>query len=214
MSSAARFSGVPASGLPIGTLVTYNATLSPSAGSWADFFSTTPLEDLIASIKSNLATAWDLEISSQSVSGDIFGTPKIQLVLRMVGPTTYGSPDDVRSIVDGEIIAQTSGKNYIASSNISSFTLPPAAPGAAGSTTQTGDQPVDTNQNPISAITDPIVSAIGDTIKTAAKSSGLTGALSSIGDAALVLMLVVIVGITLLVAYKPASLGRAARGFV
>lgn len=214
----AALASVPATGLPIGTLLTYNLTIDPAAFQTSLSFS--PFEDLIAAITSDLANTWDLVVTSSNVPSSVFGQPIAQLVLQMRGPNTYGSPDDVRSIVDGEIIQQTGGKNYIVSSNISSFTLPPAMPGAASQTGQTGAAAVDTSQiNPtlgstIAGITQPIADAVGNTVKTAASSSGITDLLKGVQSTVLVVVLVVIVGIILLVAYKPDSVGRVARGFV
>lgn len=124
---------VPDTGLPVGTNLVYNATISTSllaalkSGIWSP-------ESLFSAIAPDLRSSWGLQITHSdysSVEAAISGDVPITLQLQMVGPNTYAQPDDVRSIVDGEIITATGG-NYITSSNISSFTLP------AGAAQQTG----------------------------------------------------------------------------
>lgn len=203
---------VPASGLPVGTTLVYNATIDPSA--FSDSFSLNPVNDLIAAIKSDLETTWDLSIDSSNIQGGVvsFGNPQLQLTLRLLGPETYGLPTDIQSIVDGEIINQTGGKNYILSSNISSFTLPSGTAQSTGAAAATPNQSIigGVLNNTVGAVAQSVGSAVGNL----AGSSGLGSALSSLQSSVVLIIVVVIVGLILLVAYKPQSVRTAAGAFL
>jgi hypothetical protein len=197
---------VPNTGLPVGTILTYNATIQSSV--WASFKSGLWTPD---SVFQNLGIAlggWGLGIVKSDYGGiqaTFSSDVPIVLTLQMQGPQTYGQPNDVRSIVDGAI-GDILGGSYINSSNISNWTIPQSAggsgqavdTGAPGNTTSlVGDALAATGIDP-TAIGD----AISNTVANATKNLGA-------GTGTIILILGLAVVAAALIAVAPTAPARA-----
>ncbi|MHB8613956.1 MAG: hypothetical protein ACYDAL_16265 [Candidatus Dormibacteraceae bacterium] len=201
--------GVPSTGLPVGTVLVYNAHLDQSLLSWIRT-GIGSADGLFKAIGDALNSKWNLTVVSSdysTVSALAFGAPEpITITLQMMGPETYAQPDDVRSIVDGEIINALSS-NPIVDSNISSFKLPPAAPGQSSTKVDTGAPSVDAS--PLGAGLaavgiDPsaITNAVSDAVKKATSGLGL-------GSGIIILVLGLAIVAAVLVAVAPTAPARA-----
>ncbi|SRR6266852_2522324 len=199
---------IPDTGLPVGTVLTYNAQIDQSL--WAALKSGigSPA-GLFQFLSSVLPGDWGLEVSHTDygeATTVIFGsaTP-ITIVVRMIGPQTYALPDDVRSIIDGAI-DNALGGNYRTSSNVSDWTIPKSA-GGSGQSVNTGAPAADTglaSQVLKGAGVDPgaISDAIGKAVGDATKNLGV-----GTGIVFLVLGLAVVAAV--LIAVAPTAPGRA-----
>src|SRR5260370_38692252 len=120
--------GVPITGLPVGTVLAYNATIQQSWSCWGNDINSPG--KLFQAIAQPLETEWGLRISRSDFEQTLSLLPSPQAIkidLQMIGPNTYAKPNDVTRIVDGEIIKALKG-NFITASNVSSFTLPSGSP--------------------------------------------------------------------------------------
>ena len=199
---------VPATGLPVGTVLVYNGANDQSLWSALKTGIGTP-DGLFRQITSTLWMKWDLQVSKTdygSLATTIFGGPTpISITVQMVGPKTYAQPDDIRSIIDGEI-SDALGGQYLTSSNVSSWTIPPSA-GGTGETMDTGAPAATTSavgQVLAGAGIDPgaIAKGIGDGIKNA--TSGL-----GVGTGIVVLVIGLAIVAAALIAVAPTAPARA-----
>ncbi|HLZ52068.1 MAG TPA: hypothetical protein VKP61_15080 [Candidatus Acidoferrum sp.] len=168
--------GVPATGLPVGTTLVYNAHLDQSFLSWVKTGIGTP-DELFQAIGDALSTKWGLTVVGSdysAVSSFYGGATPITLTVQMAGPETYAQPDDVRSIIDGEIQNALSS-NPITDSNVSSFKLPPGTPGAPAGSVDTGAPAADTNPigSGFSAAASAAGSAIGNAVGSVTSNLGV-----------------------------------------
>jgi hypothetical protein len=206
---------VPDTGLPIGTVLVYNAHLDQSFWSLLKTGIGSP-DTLFQAIKNTLWMKWDLDLVKSdysSISSLYFGATPITLTVQLAGPKTYAQPDDIRGIIDGEII-DALASNPITDSNISSWTIPKSA-GGSGKTTDTGAPAVSTSPltNVLAtvgldpgAISDLISNAISNAVKNA--TSGL-GA----GTGIIVIVLGLAIVAAVLIGVAPTSGARAYRAF-
>jgi hypothetical protein len=201
---------IPDTGLPVGTILTYNATIETSffgaikTGIWSP-------ESLFEQLGTAL-NLWGLQIAKSDysfVSAAISGNVPIVLTLQMLGPQTYAQPNDIRSIVDGAI-GNILGGSYVTGSNISDWTIPQSA-GGSGQTVNTGAP-----ANQTSIVSDALSTvgidpaAIGNGISNAVKNatSGL-----GLGTGIIVIVLGVVAVFAVVVVISPTAPGRAAAGF-
>ncbi len=190
---------VPDTGLPVGTILTYNASIQSSV--WSSFKTGLWTPESVFQQLTIALGSWGLGIvksDSGGIQATVSGDVPIVITLQMQGPQTYAQPNDVKSIVDGAIIAIMGG-NYIDSSNISDWTIPKSA-GGTGQTVDTGAPKNSTSLagDALAAIgIDP--AAIGDAIS---KHLGV-----GTGIVFLVLGLAVVAAV--LVAVAPTAPGRA-----
>ena len=197
---------VPDTGLPVGTVLVYNAQVDQSLWSTLKSGIGTPA-GLFQSLTSSLPADWGLEVSKTDYGAAttiIFGsgTP-ITITVRMIGPQTYAQPDDVRSIIDGAI-GNALGGNYLTSSNISNWTIPQSA-GGTGSAVDTGAPAADTGLLS-EALGGSGVSAIGDAI-----SNGIAGATKNLGVGSGIVFLILGLAVVaaVLIAVAPTAPARA-----
>jgi hypothetical protein len=200
--------GVPDTGLPVGTVLYYNAHLDQSFLSWLKTGIGTP-DALFQQIGTTLGF-WGLRIVTSDYSAvsawTASGPTPITLTVQMEGPQTYGQPDDVRSIIDGRI-QDALASNPIVDSNISKFTLPPDTSGASSKTIDTGAPAASTSavHGVFSAVgIDPgaIGTAISDAVKNA--TSGL-----GVGTGLIVLILGLAIVAAVLIGFSPTAPARA-----
>jgi hypothetical protein len=189
---------VPDTGLPVGTVLVYNAQIDQSLWSTLKSGIGTPA-GLFQSLTSSLPGDWGLEVSSTdygAASTIIFGggTP-ITITVRMIGPQTYGQPDDVRSIIDGAI-GNALGGNYLTSSNISNWTIPQSA-GGTGSVVDTGAPAANTGLaseiiggSGLSAISEAVSNTLGSATKNLGVGTGLVFLILGLAVVAAVLIAV------------------------
>lgn len=203
---------VPATGLPVGTVLVYNAHIDQSLWSVVRTGIGTPA-GLFRTIGGTLWMKWDLTVVGSDygeATTVLTGAPTpITITVNMAGPKTYGQPDDIRGIIDGEIIDALGG-SYLTDSNISSWTIPKSA-GGSGAVIDTGNPEATTSLTKEvlnSAGIDPaaIADAIGKAVKDA--TSGL-GA----GTGIIVIVLGLAIVAAVFVAVAPTSGARAYRAF-
>lgn len=195
---------VPDTGLPVGTILTYNASIQSSV--WSSFKTGLWTPESVFQQLGVALGGWGLGIvssDSAGISATISGDVPIVLKLQMQGPQTYGQPNDVKSIVDGAII-NIMGGNYIDDSNISDWTIPKSA-GGTGETVDTGAPGNDTSvfgQLGLGSISDALGKAVGDATKNLGVGSGL------------LIFFVILAGLAaVIVIVAPTSPGAVAAGF-
>ncbi len=197
---------VPDTGLPVGTLLVYNAQIDESLWTLVKTGIGTA-DGLFQALRQPLQDKWGLAIVSSNYNGWTFGAEPITLTLQMTGPETYAQPDDVRSIVDGEII-NALGSNPITSSNISSWTIPASA-GGTGQTVDTGAPAASVGGGILGGVANTLgidSSSIGNVIKNATSGFGL-------GTGIIVIVLGIVAIFAVVVVLEPTAPGRAARSF-
>lgn len=202
---------VPDTGFPVGTVLVYNAHLDQSFLSWVRTGIGTP-DALFQAIGNTLWMKWDLQIVSSdysSISSWVGGATPITITVQMQGPKTYAQPDDIRGIIDGEIIDALLS-NPITDSNISKWTIPKAA-GGSGQAIDTGAPAVSTSPlgNVLSTVgIDP--AAIADT--AASTFNKLTSGLGA-GTGIIVIVLGIAIVAAVFVAVAPTAGPRALRAY-
>ena len=197
---------IPDTGLPVGTLLTYNAQLDQSFLSLVRSGIGTA-DGLFQALTAPLSSKWGLQIvkTDKPFAVAPFSPEPITITVQMVGPETYAQPDDVRSIIDGEIINALSS-NPIVSSNISSWTIPQSA-GGSGQSVDTGAPAADT-----SVIDDVKQAASGAVDKIAAAAKTATSGLG-LGTGIILIVLGTVAVFAIVVVVSPTAPARAAAGF-
>jgi hypothetical protein len=203
---------VPATGLPVGTVLVYNAHIDQSLWSYVRTGIGSP-DALFQVIANTLWMKWDLTVVHTDygeLATVLTNAPTpIAITVNMTGPKTYGQPADVARIIDGEI-ADALGGSYLTDSNISTWTIPKSA-GGSGAVIDTGNPAASTSaagEVLAAAGIDP--GAISDAISNAVKNA--TSGLGA-GTGIIVIVLGLAIVAAVLVAVAPTSGARAFHAF-
>ncbi len=192
---------VPDTGLPVGTVLTWNGHVSQSL--WSGIKTGIFTEaDLFRAIKQPLLGKWGLEVVSTDY-GELAAVATgaaeaLKIVVQMDGPQTYAQPSDVSSIIAGEI-GNALGGNYLVDSDISDWTIPRSA-GGSGSSVETGAPAASTSA--VGGVFESIGSGIANTVKDA--TSGL-----GVGTGVIVVILGLAIIAAVLIAVSPTAPARA-----
>jgi hypothetical protein len=115
---------VSTAGVPAGTELLYNVT-------WAakTLTSQTP-QDIAAAVASALSSKWGIKVVSSNASANFFANQP-QFSMYVATTTDYGQPNDVKSIIDGEVY--NAGRQVVSSS----ISIVAQSPNVQAATTQT-----------------------------------------------------------------------------